>query len=184
VRISNSTYSPIQQPSTQPIDQDGTFRIEGVLPGQYRVRVEQLPADFYLKEARFDQIDVLNSPLQFTGSYSQPLEILLSPKAAQISGTVVTDKSEGAPRAQVVLIPDRNRDRLELYKTATTDQNGRFTIRGIAPGEYRVFAWEAIEQYGWFDPDRVLQSEPQASRVRISESEKLTLEVKLIPATF
>ena len=28
-----------------------------------------------------------------------------------------------------------------FYKTATSDPMGRFSLRGIAPGEYRVYAW-------------------------------------------
>ena len=44
-----------------------------------------------------------------------------------------------------MLIPDIQRERRDLYVRATTDKDGRFSIRGIPPGNYKVFAWENIE---------------------------------------
>jgi len=79
-------------------------------------------------------------------------------------------------------VPDRFRDRADLIKTAVTDKDGRFTIRGIPPGEYKIFAWEAIEQFAYFDPDVLRQFEQLGKAVSIPESGKITLEVKLIPA--
>jgi hypothetical protein len=81
-----------------------------------------------------------------------------------------------------VLIPDQHRDRVDLYKTAVTDPSGRFTIRGITPGEYKIFAWEALEQFAYFDPDLLRKYETQGKAVQISESDKETADVKLIPA--
>jgi len=52
----------------------------------------------------------------------------------------------------VVLIP-RVRDRNERYRIAGTDQNGQFTIRGIVPDQYSLFAWEDIEPNAYRDPD-------------------------------
>ena len=40
-----------------------------------------------------------------------------------------------------------------------TDQEGRFTLRGITPGDYRIFAWEDIEPFAYFDAAVVKQYE-------------------------
>src|SRR5438105_1387545 len=47
---------------------------------------------------------------------------------------------------QVVLIPDQDRARYDLYKVAPSDSARHFTIRGITPGAYKVFAGEALEE--------------------------------------
>ncbi len=172
-----------QTPQFQALNSDGTFRADNALPGQYRLSVFQMPPDFYIKEARFDQTDVLNKPLAFTGSVPTPLDIVLSPKAGQIDGTVMNDKHEPTPNIQVVLIPDLHRERTDLYKSSTSAQGGRFTMRGITPGDYKLFAWEALEQFAYFDSDLVQRYEPQAKPVHVTESGKLTVEVSVIPAT-
>src|SRR6266571_5843068 len=87
-----------------------------------------------------------------------------------------------SPGIQTVLIPDRFRERFEAYKTAVTDSNGHFIIHGIEPGEYKIFAWDAIEEYAYFDPDFLRAFEQQGKPVSISESSKQTVDVKVTPA--
>ena len=77
---------------------------------------------------------------------------------------------------------DQARDRQDLYKTAVTDQDGRFTFRGITPGDYRIFAWEDIEPFAYFDPAVVKQYEALGKSVRVQESSSDNAEVRLIPA--
>jgi len=175
-------------PQSQTLNPDGTFRLDNVKPGQYQVLVcmaapciRDTP-DFYLKDARFDHTDVLNGPLQFAGIAPTPLDIMLSPKPGRIEGVVVNDKRQPVGGIRTILIPDQNRDRIGLYKFAETDQSGRFTIRGVAPGVYKVFAWEALEEFAYFDPDLMRRFEPYGTRIRVSESDELQTEVKLIPA--
>src|SRR5262245_27979966 len=157
-------------PQFQTLKSDGTFREDNAMPGQYRISVLLIPPDFYVKEALFDQTDVLNKPLIFNGSVPTPLDIVLSPKAGQVEVTVMNDKHEPARGVQVVLIPDLHRERTDLYKTSISGQNGRLTMRGITPGDYKLFAWEAIEQFAYFDSDFIQRFESQAKPVHITES--------------
>jgi hypothetical protein len=83
---------------------------------------------------------------------------------------------------QAVLVPEQARNRQDLYKTATTDQEGRFTFRGVTPGDYRVFAWEDIEPFAYFDPAVVMQYEAAGKLIHVRESSEESAEVKLIPA--
>ncbi len=181
-------------PQSQTLNPDGTFRIDNVKPGQYQVLVCTALApsnqsscarntpDFYLKDARFEHTDVLNRPLQFAGIAPTPLDIVLSRKPGRIEGVVMNDKRQPVAGIRTVLISDQNRDRIGLYKFAETDQAGRFTIRGITPGAYKVFAWEALEENAYFDSDLMQRFEAYGTPVRVSESDELPTEVKLIPA--
>jgi hypothetical protein len=171
-----------QQPQSQPTSADGVFRIDIVLPGEYVIAVAPLPGDVYVKQARFNQNDVLNKPMQFSSSDSGTLEVLISSLGGQINGTVTDDRKRGIPNTQAVLIPDRQRDRIDLYKTATSDSNGLFTLRGVAPGDYHLFAWEAIDPYAYFDPDVLKQFESNGAPVHIAESAKESVDVRVIPA--
>ena len=97
----DSAFGPNLQPAA-PVPQapgvDGSFTIAGVSPGEFNVGpVTGLPAGFYIKEARFNQADVLSQPLRFSGVASSPLEIVLSSKAGQLEGMAVDARSAPHP---------------------------------------------------------------------------------------
>lgn len=148
---------------SQTVNPDGTFRIDSVMPGQYQViaclggpnssACARSTPDFYLKYAQFDGQEVLNTPLQFLGTVGTALDIVLSPRPGRIQGTLLNEEDAPVAGVQAVLIPDHNRDRFDLYEFATSDPGGQFTIRGITPGVYKVFAWEALEENAYFDSD-------------------------------
>ena len=176
-----STSFLTSQPQPQAVNTDGTFKVDNVSPGEYRVSVSALPPGYYVKEARLDQTDVLDQPMRFSGTVSGPLDVVVSANGGQIEGTVVNDKQKTMPGIQAVLIPARGINRIDLYKTTATDDNGRFTMRGITPGDYKIFAWEALEQNAWFDSDLLRQFEQRGKFMQIAEGAKEVVEVKVIP---
>jgi hypothetical protein len=161
---------------------DGTATLSNVPVGEYRVQVSVPASDLYLKEARFDRTDILNDPWQVTSRTSGTLTLVLSPKGGQVQGDLTDALSQPVTGNQVLLIPDQNRDRPELYKTAITDANGHFTFRGIPPGGYKVFSWEAIEPNAWYDRELLSRYEQQARPIRIQEGSKETIDLKIISA--
>ena len=82
----------------------------------------------------------------------------------------------------MVLVPERARFRRDLYRTTTTNQHGLFSLPGIAPGDYRVFAWESIEEFAWFDPEILAKFDARGRAVRITETSNEKLDLRIIPA--
>ena len=71
------------------------------------------------------------------------LELLVSPNGGRFDGLVLKDDRPFSG-ATVTLVPESDRRKEErLYKSTTTDQNAQFSVRGITPGDYKLFAWEA-----------------------------------------
>ena len=166
---------------TLPLNADGTFTLTNVMPGEYRATVLGMPVDYFVKEARIEQTDVLNDLWVITGPVRGTLNIVVSSGAGQIDGTVIDSRLQGVPALQTILIPDQNRDRIDLIKTAVTDQSGKFTLRGVAPGNYKIYAWEAIEPNAYFDPQILRQYEDQGKPVLVTEGGKILADVKMIP---
>jgi hypothetical protein len=164
---------------TPVLSADGSFKIDNTQLGDYRVSVGPLPPGMYLKEARLGQMDV-SANLSISVPVSETLSILLSPNAGQIDGSVVDKDRKPVRGIQAVLIPDRQRDRRDLYRTTTSDQNGHFTIRTVVPGDYKLFAWEDLEPFAYNDPDILRKYETMGATVKVSESSKLTVEAKII----
>ncbi len=160
---------------------DGSFTLKNVSVGDYRVRVEGLPPDFYLKVARFGGEDALESSLSVAGG--QPpggLELVVSPAGGRIDGTVLNEQRTFSG-ARIVLVPEpRRRGLPQFYKTTTTDQNGQFTLRGIPPGEYRLFAWEEVELGAYQDPDFLRPYEERGKPVQVEEGSRINFQLELI----
>ena len=174
----NGLENYVAAPSTGQAGADGRFTVSNLIQGQYRAVVP--PQDFYVKEMRFDRADALNNAFEVSRRASEfaGMEILISRNVGQIDGVVVDDHSQPVPGVQAVLIPDL-RGRADLYRTATTDQTGRFSIRGVTPGEYKLFAWEALETFGYFDPDVLRRSDSLGKAVQMTEGAMLGVEAKI-----
>jgi hypothetical protein len=174
----------IFRPRPGDVSGDGAFTIPNVRVGEYRVSVDGMPSGYYLKEARIGPNDVLNRPFQFTagGADQNTIEIVLGTGAPSVSGTATNERLDAIPGALVVLVPERLRDRLDLYKTATADANGRFTISSVAPGDYKIFAWEALEPNAFFDPELLKQVDSRGKSVHLGELSAPTADVRVIPA--
>lgn len=165
---------------------DGTFRFENLMPGEYRISINaaQGSPDYFIKDAQFDRSDALNQPLVVSNSASggASLEIVISPNVGLVEGVVTDEKLQPVAGVQAVLVPDKYRDRPELFKSATTDQTGHFSIKAVIPGDYKLFAWEVLESFGYFDADLLKQVEASGKPVHVGESNKLQVDVRVIPA--
>ena len=83
----------------------------------------------------------------------------------------------------MAIVPDPpHRGERRLFKSTTTDQNGHFTLQGLAPGDYKVFAWEKIEAGAYTSPEFLQPYENQGESVHLTEGSRNTAQVDLIPA--
>ena len=127
-------------------EQGGTFQIHS-LPGDPSwARVSDMGDNFYTKEIRYNWISVTNCI--FTPVVGPPiLEIVIDDKAATIGGSVAErNKVVGQIRIMAVKWPLSPTDSLlpmllgASVHTTPVDDQGRFRVSGLAPGEYRVVA--------------------------------------------
>ncbi len=160
---------------------DGTFVVENVYDGNYRLRVLGFPVPYYVKSAREGGSDVLESGL--TISRSQPpsrLEIVLSPDGGRVDGTVSKEHNP-VSGAWVVLVPDPpHRDREEMYGMTTTDASGRFSLLGLSPGDFELFAWELVQGKNYTDPDFFKAFEDHGTPVHIGEGQQQQVQLEVI----
>ena len=172
-------------PNSSAVGQDGTLEFDSIPDGNYLVRVFGLPQNAYVKSAKMGDEDVLDSG--FTIANGAPpgstLRIVVSANGGTIGGTVMLD---GKPfnAALVTLLPD---DPAKLsddlwFKSATTDQYGSFTISGIRPGDYRLFAWEKIQQGKEREPDFYNQFKDDGREVHVGPGAALNFQLTVIPA--
>jgi hypothetical protein len=180
-----SLVSPLPIPMGSPsarVQTDGSFKLDGVQPGKYIVNVSGVPAGGYVQSIKAGSQDILFSELDASGGIPGQIEVTVSMKGGQVSGTVQA-KDAPVPDATVVLVPEPvRRIQSSFFKTATTDQTGAFTVKGLAPGDYTAYAWEKIDAGAWQNPDVLSLVEGQGEKVKISAGGAETVQLKLIPA--
>jgi protocatechuate 3,4-dioxygenase beta subunit len=170
---------------TQQLKEDGTFQLDDVVADRYMVSVNGLPEGFYVKSVRSSNVDVTAQGLDVAAGSPAPLDVVLSPNAAQVTGTVLDPKTQKpASMMMVVMVPQEKerRDREPFYRTATTDASGQFTFKSVPPGEYRVYSWEEVDYGAWMDPDFLKPLESRGEPVSLQEGARPAIQVNLIPA--
>ena len=175
----DSGAAMMQTPSGQ-VQDDGTFKLKVLMPDRYRVGVYPPPEGYYIKSIRAGDTDYPSGVIDWSkGVMAGDLTITLADDGAQIEGKVQDAKDQPATSASVVLVPDQ-RDYRSYYAMANTDQNGHFTIKGIKPGKYKLFAWDAV-QYGQYeDPDFIRPFEEKGETVELKAGDKSSKDLKLI----
>jgi hypothetical protein len=182
VRVAlQSPYENRRRGSDGVVNADGSFVLANAAPGAYTVNVTSLPDNLYVKAIRLGNLDVLTQGLSIH-SGGDPLAILLSASAAQVDGTVNDASDQPAAGVTVVAVPNgKRRDYPFFYKVATTDDTGHFALTGLAPGEYKLFAWEDVEAGAWQDPNFLQPFENSARALSVGETGHETVQLKSIP---
>jgi hypothetical protein len=123
-----------------------------VPPDHYDLRFGGLPREAYVKSARAGETDVLADGLTVAGAGTIDIAIALASDGGSVQGVVRGKDQQPVSGATILLAPDR-RSRADLFKSTTSDQNGHYEFAAIAPGSYKLFAWEDVEPGAWEDSD-------------------------------
>lgn len=164
---------------------DGSFSFNEIGDGTYSVAITSKCDECYLKSATANGVDLLDKGLVIaSGAAPTSIELVYSSETGKVGGTVKTADDLPAPGALVMVVPDAGvRDGDDTSKTATTDQYGRFEIRGVPPGHYKALAWEKIDSAQYDDPDFMKPFTDKAERFEVTASATTSLELKIIPAS-
>jgi hypothetical protein len=157
------------------------FVLRDVSEATYRLDVYGQSNDCYLKAVRYGTRDGLDDGFTVIRGTQASLEVTISSHGASVQGTITDTDKVPAAGLWVVLVPDEaHRGQSRLYKHATTDQFGHFDLRGIAPGDYKLFSWEEVEDGAWEDPDFLKPFEEKGERVSLQEGDVKTVDIVAI----
>jgi hypothetical protein len=163
------------------VAESGTFKLDSVPADNYYLDFGGLPEGAYVKSVRMGNQELLDKGIDLTSARAGvSLEVVLSPRAGSVGGTVT---GEGKPAAGsfVVMLADPVRPgQPSLNKSATADQDGRFALGGVAPGDYKLYALEEAQPELVRDPGLTKPLESKAVKVRVEESGAEQVELKII----
>ncbi len=143
----NGLFSVFQRGGSGAVNEDGTFELDDVAPGNYQVAVftpSDKYRDWYLKSLLFAGREVADTGFAASGETS--LEVVINAKGASIEGKVMDSTGKAAADVFVVTLPSSGKlARPDSYQTGKTDANGSFLLRGLNPGEFVVVALENFQ---------------------------------------
>jgi protocatechuate 3,4-dioxygenase beta subunit len=169
--------------NTAHVSANGIFEWKNVPPGKYYVQILDPNADegWFLKSALSGGRDINDAGISINGG-AVMLDLFVSTDGGGVSGVVVDGEGHPVGNAVVVVAPElQQRSRPDRFKKTLTDQRGRFTLRGIRPGDYAVFAWESVEGDAYYDPEFLKAYEPVGRPLRIAEGDQKNLQLTAIP---
>jgi protocatechuate 3,4-dioxygenase beta subunit len=164
------------------VQPDGNFRgMPELAEGTYRIELSGLPPDFYLKAVQSRTQDVLKEGLTISNAVApDPLQLTVSSAGARLDGLLSRDgEPVGGTKIEII---DRRATPFEHgFFSAITNTHGNFTVRGVPPGTYEIFAYDN-------ESDQVLQvvnlndNRTHVGAVELVDGDRKQLELKL-PAT-
>ena len=67
------------------------------------------------------------------------------------------------------------------FKQAVTDDSGRYVIRGIAPGQYTIYAWENVYNNAWLNARYLAHFENRGRPITIGTTPAGEIQLNAIP---
>ena len=157
-----------------PVAADGTFSLTATGLDSLSIGVRGMPPGYYVKSITYAQQDVRETGVTYVAA-ADPMEIVVSPHGATVSGVVHDKGGEPIAGATVVLTPG--------FRNTVTDQTGYFTIGSLAPGDYTLFAWNQIQPNRYYDPDFLKSVESRGQPVSLQEGSQEVVNYEAILST-
>ncbi len=161
------------------VDSDGAFSLHDVSPDVYALNVYAGIAGKYVKSVRFGDREITDGQLDLSQPSDGKLDIVLGSDVGQLLGGVQNSSGDPAVGALVTLV-SKQEGRTDLFKVSNVDQNGNFTLKDVAPGEYMAFAWQDVDVNMVQSPDFRKPFESKGVSVSIAPSGQASIQLKMI----
>jgi len=160
--------------------ESGQFSAHDVTPGQYLIRATG-PRGWTMKAVYVDGREATDQPLDVKSENIGGINVILTDRISGLSGTVRDSRGNAAPDLTVILFPSDESLWLPQSRrivSARADAAGVYKLTAIPAGDYLVAAVDEVEQGEWFDPAFLEELKAHATRVKITEGEQQTADVK------
>ncbi|HXS97796.1 MAG TPA: hypothetical protein VN736_24520 [Candidatus Limnocylindrales bacterium] len=126
------------------VAKNGEFRLESIWPGKFKVTMDHLPENAYLKTVLLDGAAVTGDLLDFSGGvHASQLKLVVSPNGARVSGSVRDKKGEPIAAGMfIVIVSDGSEN---LMPAEPDGGHSSYSIKALRPGKYHIAAFDVLQ---------------------------------------
>jgi hypothetical protein len=148
-------------------------------PDTYTLEFSRMPEGMFVRGATISGQDVLRTSIPVERDLE--IEVVLSKSVVVLDGSVRDSKAENLPDAVVALVPDKPlRAAGDLYRSTVTDAKGNFELRGIAPGNYHLFAWRDLEGAAYRNQEFMKKFEEGGTAIQLEKGSNVSVDVTVL----
>ena len=169
------------EPSSNFVQQTPGVQVMGlqdVEPGKYTAEVMPWGL-WYVQSAQYGPTNLLSEDLTVAPSQTYPIEIVLRDDGATLTGNLQSPPRNETDATAVVVPQPASRRGAKVSQFAS--QSG-FTMNGLAPGDYLVFAFDRIDDLEYANGDALQPYASQATHVTLSPGQETHVALNLIHA--
>jgi hypothetical protein len=182
-----STLHTIPEATTAP---DGSFVVEGVAAGSYRIVLTTAnsarmttPAGWMLKSITGAGPDLADVPLEVRADADvPPLTVTLTSRTTELSGSLVDPAGRPVTAFTVVVFSaDRVFWTSQSRRTQSTRpaDDGRFILKNLPAGDYFVAALADADDLQWSDPRVLAELATAGVRVTIVDGQRTVQDLRI-----
>ena len=162
-------------------DPSGVFVFPNVPQGIYSVVASGVPQGAYVADIQAGSISIYDEGLVVGDRAPAMIDVILKSGALSIGGTVRDAAGKAVTSGTVVLVPSPTRRKnSRLYRTIRVNANGEFRLNNIAPGQYRIFAWETIANSAYMNATFLAKYEALGLSVNLVAGGNRSFDLTLI----
>ena len=179
VRLAPLDWPVYSQPNAK-VEKDGTFTISGVMPGRWRLQVNNVPG--YVKSLTIGDQPVSPYGFNIGAGSGGAMRVVLGAKFAQIEGTITGTRPEVSDVWVIAAPEDPDRIAAGLGRAAGVDAGGHFLIGGLEPGKYRVYGVTGVEPWTVLQNAAVLKAiADRGVPLDLEEGAQATAQAEVVP---
>ena len=167
-------------PDSGRVREDWSFSVVAVF-GAARVRAI-VPDGWTVKAILHDGRDIADTPVEMkSGETMTGVQVLVSNRVTTITGQMLDDKGAPLVDGTVIAFADdaaKWSDGSRWVRAVRPDQQGRYQIQGLPPGDYLAVAVDYVEDGAWNEPEYLDSIRRHGQRLTLSEAESKSLTLK------
>ncbi len=156
------------------LDAKGEAELESIPAGTYEVVAWGQGRLYNVSQVAAEGAQVSGRAVEIAAGSSVSLSVTVSVGTVEVEG-IVKRAGQGFAGAMIVLVPEKPEQNRDWFRRDQSDLDGTFSLRGVAPGAYKIIAIEDGWDLDWSQPEVIAAYAKHAKTIEIGNGAHMNL---------